>query len=61
MVSQRLLASIMSISSAFDMGLDASVKETFGIGGDVSMRATDEICGVSWSRLVDRASLRFVS
>ena len=62
MVSQRLLTSIMSTSSACDIGLEESVKVTCGIGaGDVTMSGTGEISGVSWACRVDGALLRFVS
>jgi hypothetical protein len=61
-VSQRLLMSIMSISSACDIGMEVSVKVTCGIGaGEVTTTCTGEICGVYWTSWLGGALLRIVS
>lgn len=48
MVSHKLLISIMSISSAFDVGVEGSVKVTCEVGGcGVTMIGMGEVCGES--------------
>jgi hypothetical protein len=54
--------SIMSISSARDIGLEVSVKVTCGIGaGEVTTTCAREFCGVDWTSGLGKALLRIVS
>lgn len=54
--------SIMSISSARDIGLEVSVKVTCGIGaGEVTKTCAVKFCGVYWTGWLGEALLRIVS